>query len=67
MPKIERAQKNYLTPEIWEETLLREIFYATLSFQQSSMICIGRHVGGILLPSNMAVKLRFAYILLNVW
>ena len=25
---------------------LREIFYGTLIFQQSSMICIGHHVGG---------------------
>ena len=25
---------------------LREIFYGTLIFQQSSMVCIGRHVGG---------------------
>ena len=25
---------------------LREIFYGTLIFQQSSMICIGCHVGG---------------------
>ena len=46
MPKIDGAHKNYLTPEIWEETHLREIFYGTLIFQQSSMICIGRHVGG---------------------
>ena len=46
MPKIDRAYKNYLTPEIWEETHLREIFYGTLIFQQSSMICICRHVGG---------------------
>ena len=46
MPKIDRAHKNDLTPEIWEETHLREIFYGTLIFQQSSMICIGRHVGG---------------------
>ena len=45
-PKIDRAHKNYLTPEIWEETHLREIFYGTLIFQQSSVICIGRHVGG---------------------
>ena len=45
MPKIDRAHKNYLTPEIWEETHLREIFYGTLIFQQSSIICIGRHVG----------------------
>ena len=46
MPKIDGAHKNYLTPEIWEETHLREIFYGTLIFQQSSIICIGRHVGG---------------------
>ena len=46
MPKIVRAHKNYLTPEIWEETHLREIVYGTLIFQQSSMVCIGRHVGG---------------------
>ena len=46
MPKIVRAHKNDLTPEIWEETHLREIFYGTLIFQQSSMICIGHHVGG---------------------
>ena len=25
---------------------MREIFYGTLIFEQSSMICIGRHVGG---------------------
>ena len=46
MPKIVRAHKNYLTPEIWEETHLRKIFYSTLIFSQSSMICIGSHVGG---------------------
>ena len=46
MPKIDRARKNNLTPEIWEETHLREIFYGTLIFQQSSLIYIGRHVGG---------------------
>ena len=46
MPKIDRAHKNYLTSETWKETHLREIFYATLSFQQSSIICIGRHGGG---------------------
>ena len=28
MPKIDRARKNYLTREIWEETHLREIFFA---------------------------------------
>ena len=46
MPKIDRADKNYFTAEIWEETRLWETFYGTLIFQQSSMICIGRHVGG---------------------
>ena len=46
MPRIDRAHKNYLTPEIREETQLREIFYGTLIFQQSRMICISRHVGG---------------------
>ena len=46
MPKIDEADKNYLTPEFCEETHLREIFYGTLTFQQSSMFCIGRHVGG---------------------
>ena len=54
--KIDRTHENYLTPEIWEETHLRETFYVTLIFQQSSMICIGRHV---LLPSNMAAKTIF--------
>ena len=46
MTKIDRVCKNYLTPKIWEESHLRETFYGTLIFQQSSMICIGRHVGG---------------------
>ena len=46
MSNIDRAHKNYFTPEIWEETHLREIFYSTLIFSQSSMICIGSHVGG---------------------
>ena len=46
IPKIDRAHKNYLIPKLWEETHLREIFCGTLIFQQNSMICIGRHVGG---------------------
>ena len=46
MPKFDRAHKNYPTPEIWEETHLKEIFYGALIFQQSSMmISIGCHVG----------------------
>ena len=32
MPKIDRAHKNYLTPEIWDGTHLREMFYGTLIF-----------------------------------
>ena len=32
MPKTDIAHKNYLTPEIREEMLLREIFYGTLLF-----------------------------------
>ena len=32
--------------KLTEKMHLREIFYGTLIFQQSSMICIGRHVGG---------------------
>ena len=46
MPKIDRAHKNYLTPKVWEEKHLRGIFYGTLILQQSSMICVGHHVGG---------------------
>ena len=47
MPKIDGAPKNYLTPENWEETHLREVFYGRLiDFLTSSKIGIGRHVGG---------------------
>ena len=68
MPKIDIAHKNYLTPEIREEMLLREIFYGTLLFQQSSMICIGRHVGRLSLarPPTWRPKRLFSHILLNV-
>ena len=41
----DRARKNYLTPQIWKKTLLREIFIALWFFQQSCMICVGHHVG----------------------
>ena len=64
--KLTEHTKIIFTPEIWEETHLREIFYGTLIFQQSSMICIGRHVGGhILLPSNMAAKTNFCLYLVK--
>ena len=32
--KIDGAHKNYLTPEIWEETHLREIFF----FSESALL-----------------------------
>ena len=46
LPKLDRAHKNYLTPEIWEETHVRETFYCTLIFQHSSIICTSHHVRG---------------------
>ena len=46
MPKLTEHIKIILQFEICQETHLRETFYDTLIFQQSSMICIGHHVGG---------------------
>ena len=52
----------------FERKRIEEIFYGTLIFQQSSMICIGRHVGG----HNLALQhggqnyFLLIYILLNV-
>ena len=62
MPKIDRAHKNNLTPPKFERKL---IFYGTLIFQQSSMICFGRHVGGhttfcLYLVKRVIVTLRCA-------
>ena len=62
MPKIDRTHKNYLTPEIWEETHLREISYGTLIFQQISMICFGRHVGGHTLALQNGGQNYFLFI-----
>ena len=62
MPKIDIAHKNYLTPEIWEETHLGEIFHDTLIFQQSSIICIGRHVGGYTLAVQHGGQNYFLHI-----
>ena len=67
MPKIDRAHENYLTPEIWEEKHLREIFYGTLIFNKVQWFVLAAMLEGMLLPSNMAAKLLYAYILLNVW
>ena len=44
MPKVDRAHKNYLTPEIWEEKHLRKTFYGTLIFQQSSITVSYTHL-----------------------
>ena len=60
--KIDRAHKMYFTPEIWEEMYLREIFFDTLIFQQSIMICIGRHVGGHALALQHGVQNHFLLI-----
>ena len=73
LPKINRTHKNYLTPEVWEETHLKKMFYGTLIFQQRIMICIGRHVGrqkrwrAYSCSPTWWLKLLVAYILLNVW
>ena len=64
MSKIGRAHKNYLTPEIWKETHLREISYGTLIFQQSNIICIGSHVGGHTLALQHGAKTTFCLIYL---
>ena len=77
MLKIDRAHKNYLTPEIWEETHLREMFYGTLIFQQSQepiksiwsapdkveWFVLAAMLEGILLPTNMAAKTTFCLYL----
>ena len=61
------AHKNYLTPEIWQETHLRETFFGTLIFQQSSVICIGRYIRWhtLVLQHGGQKKLLFACILIN--
>ena len=52
MTKTDRAHKNYLTHEIWEETYLRaEIFYGTLIFQHSRYDFLAAMLEGKLLPS----------------
>ena len=65
MPKIDRARKNYLTLEIWEETQLREIFYGTLIFQQLVWFVLAAMLEGILLPSNKPAKTTFCLYLVK--
>ena len=65
MPKIDRAHKNYLTPEIWEKTHLREIFYGTLIFNKVVWFVLAAMLEGILLSSNMAAKTTFCLYLVK--
>ena len=65
MPKMDRAHKNYLTPEIWEETHLREIFYSTLIFNNLVWLVLAAMLEGILLPSNMTAKPSFCLYLVK--
>ena len=47
----------------WIKTLdpkYQSLFYGTLIFQQSSIICIGRHVGGHTLALQWRPKQLFA-------
>ena len=68
MSKIDRACKKLSYTRNLRGNAFKEIFYGTWSFQQSSMISIGRHVGGqtLVLQHACQPKLLFAYILLNV-
>lgn len=65
LPKLDRTHKNYLTPEIWEETHFREIFYGTLIFNKVAWFVLAAMLEGMLLPSNMAVKTTFCLYLVK--
>ena len=66
MPKIDRTHKNYLTPEIFRENAFKGENLWHFDFQQSSMISIGRHVGGhTLARSNTAAKTTFCLYLVK--
>ena len=65
MPKIDGAHKNYLTPKIWEQTNLREIFYGTWIFNRVVWFVLAAMLEGILLPSNMAAKTTFCLYLVK--
>ena len=51
--------------ENYRGRLLREIFYGTLIFQQSSVIYMAAMLEGILLPSNTAAKTTFCLYLVK--
>ena len=67
MPKIDRAHKNYLTPEIWEEKHLRDILwhfdFSTKQYDMYWPPCWRAYS----CPPTWRPKLLFAYILLNDW
>ena len=66
MLEIDGAHKNYLTPEIWEKTHLRGIFYGTLIFQKTLVwFVLAAMLNGILLPSNVAAKPTFCLYLVK--
>ena len=67
MPKIDKVHKSYLTPEIWEETHLRDIFYGTWCFNKVHVVwfVVAAMLEGILLPSNMAAKTTFCLYLVK--
>ena len=67
MAKIDRAHKNYLTTNIWEETHVREIFYGTFIFQQIKVVWLATMLEACSCPPTWWQKLLFAYILLDVW
>ena len=46
MPKIDRAHKNYLSTRKLRGNAFKGDILWHFDFHQSSMICIGRHVGG---------------------
>ena len=60
MPKID---KNYLTPEFWEEMHSREILILWhFDFQQSITFVLAAMLEGIPLPSNMTAKTTFVLV-----
>ena len=66
MPKIDRARKNYPTREIWEETHLREKFFALWFLNKVVWFAwLAAMLEGLLLPSNMAAKTTFCLYLVN--
>ena len=65
LPKIDRACKNYGTPEIWEEAHSRKIFMALWFFNKVVWFVLAAMLEGILLPSNMAAKTTFTRILIR--